>query len=50
MLNMADVGRVTSVSAIEFYRSRDRWKINVQQAGFRDSIADLCGTYGIEVG
>ena len=50
VFNMADVGRVTSVSAIEFYRIRDRWKINIQQAGFRDSIASLCGNYGIEVG
>ena len=48
--DMTDVGRFQSVSAIEFYRIRNKWKINIQAAGLRDDIASLCGTYGIDVG
>lgn len=48
-LDMSDVGRFESVCAFDFYRIRDRWKLNVQVAGFRDDIATLCGNYGIDV-
>ena len=46
---MSDVGRYESVSAFEFYRIRNKWKLNIQAAGLKEDIAELCNDYGIEV-
>ncbi len=46
---MSDVGRFESVSAFEFYRIRNKWKLNIQAAGLKEDIAELCNDYGIEV-
>lgn len=49
VINLADLGRFDSILAVEFFRVRHKWKLGVQVAGFKQSIADWCCGYGIEV-
>ncbi|MBR2337156.1 MAG: TerD family protein [Clostridia bacterium] len=49
VINLENFDRFESVLAIEFLRIRNKWKLSVQVAGFKDSITAICGDYGIDV-
>ncbi|MBQ8429648.1 MAG: TerD family protein [Clostridia bacterium] len=49
VINLTDLGRFESILAIEFYRIRNKWKLSIQVAGFKENISTLCSGYGIEV-
>lgn len=46
---IAELGRETTVVALEFYLYKGEWKISAVGAGYNDGMAKLCGYYGIEV-
>lgn len=39
----------TTITAIDFYRYKGEWKINVISSGYKDGIKKLCENYGLEV-
>lgn len=40
---------IKTLAAVEIYRSKENWKINFVGSGYKNKLAELCGSYGIEV-